>query len=288
MAGAKEIRSKIASVQNTQKITSAMQMVAASKMRRAQDKMSSARPYSASLQRIIEHIASGHTEYKHPYMVQREVKNTGYIVISTDRGLCGGLNINLFRKVLAQITDKQQHGVGVKAVLLGSKASSFFHRAGVEVVAQHAGFGDNPDPDSLVGAIKVITQAFLDGGVDEVYLAFNGFKNTMVQVPTITRILPLPQSKEDKIAQHHWDYIYEPDPAVILNVVLDRYIAQMIYQGVLENLASEQAARMVSMKSATDNAESLVNDLQLEYNKARQAGITMELNDIVAGASAVS
>lgn len=287
MAGAKEIRTKIASVQNTQKITSAMQMVAASKMRRAQEKMSSSRPYSSSLMRIIQHIASGHTEYTHPYMVEREVKNVGYIIVSTDRGLCGGLNINLFRKVLAHINEQKQAGRGVRTVLLGSKAGAFFHRAGVEVVAQHAGFGDNPDPDSLVGSIKVITQAYLQGDVDAVYVAFNGFKNTMVQIPMVEQILPLPKSSDEKFTKHHWDYIYEPDPAAILNVVLDRYISQMVYQGVLENLASEQAARMVAMKAATDNAETLVSDLQLEYNKARQAGITMELNDIVAGASAV-
>lgn len=287
MAGAKEIRTKIASVQNTQKITSAMQMVAASKMRRAQEKMSSSRPYSSSLMRIIQHIASGHTEYTHPYMVEREVKNVGYIIVSTDRGLCGGLNINLFRKVLAHINEQKQAGRGVRTVLLGSKAGAFFHSAGVEVVAQHAGFGDNPDPDSLVGSIKVITQAYLQGEVDAVYVAFNGFKNTMVQIPMVEQILPLPKSSDEKFTKHHWDYIYEPDPAAILNVVLDRYISQMVYQGVLENLASEQAARMVAMKAATDNAETLVSDLQLEYNKARQAGITMELNDIVAGASAV-
>ncbi|MBU3826481.1 MAG: F0F1 ATP synthase subunit gamma [Candidatus Anaerobiospirillum merdipullorum] len=287
MAGAKEIRTKIASVQNTQKITSAMQMVAASKMRRAQEKMSSSRPYSLGLHRIIEHIASGHTEYTHPYMVEREVKNVGFIVISTDRGLCGGLNINLFRKVLSTIGEERKAGHGVKAVLLGSKASAFFHRAGVEVIAQHAGFGDNPSPESLVGAIKVMTQAFLNGEVDKIYLAFNGFKNTMVQIPTVHQLLPLPKSTDEKLTRHHWDYIYEPDPQVILNVVLDRYVSQMVYQGVLENLASEQAARMVAMKAATDNAEALVSDLQLVYNKARQAGITMELNDIVAGASAV-
>lgn len=287
MAGAKEIRSKIASVKNTQKITSAMQMVAASKMRRAQEKMSASRPYSQGLARLIGHIAAGHTEYVHPYMVQREIKNAGYIVVSTDRGLCGGLNINLFRKVLTSMKEQTDQGRGVKTVILGSKAASFFHRAGIEIMAQQGGFGDNPDPDKLVGAVKVMTQAFLDGQLDAIYMAFNGFKNTMTQIPIIQQVLPLPKTEETAVSSHHWDYIYEPDPAVILNVVLDRYIQQMVYQGVLENLASEQAARMVSMKAATDNAEILVSDLQLEYNKARQAGITMELNDIVAGAAAV-
>lgn len=287
MAGAKEIRTKIASVKSTQKITSAMQMVAASKMRKAQERMSASRPYSQGLFRLIGHIAAGHTEYVHPYMVEREVKNVGYIVISTDRGLCGGLNINLFRKVLTDAASLKEKGIGVKTVIIGSKASAFFHRAGIEVMAQQGGFGDNPEPDKLVGSIKVMTQAFLNGEVDKIYLAYNGFKNTMVQIPTLTQVLPLPKTNDESIAKHHWDYIYEPDPATILNVILDRYIQQTVYQGVLENLASEQAARMVAMKSATDNAETLVSDLQLEYNKARQAGITMELNDIVAGASAV-
>ena len=287
MAGAKEIRTKIASVKNTQKITSAMQMVAASKMRRAQEKMSSSRPYSQALSRIIGHIAAGHTEYHHPYMVEREVKNIGYIIVYTDRGLCGGLNINLFRKVLGEIKGALDSGKGVKTVLLGGKAHSFFARAGVEIIAQHAGFGDEPSPDKLVGAIKVMTQAFLNGEVDQINLCFNGFKNTMVQLPMVVKLLPLPITDDETVKSHHWDYIYEPDPAIILNVVLDRYIQQMVYQAVLENLASEQAARMVAMKAATDNAETLVSDLQLEYNKARQASITMELNDIVSGASAV-
>lgn len=287
MAGAKEIRTKIASVKNTQKITSAMQMVAASKMRRAQDKMSSSRPYSTCLARIIGHIAAGHTEYKHPYMKEREVKNVGYIIISTDRGLCGGLNINLFRKVLQDFEQKKKDGIGVKVALLGNKASNFFHRLGIDIVAQHSGFGDNPQPEKLVGAIKVATKLFLEGEVDEVYLCFNSFKNTMVQTPMINKLIPIQKTDEEDIVNHHWDYIYEPYPVAILNVVLDRYIQQSVYQGVLENLASEQAARMVAMKAATDNAESLVSDLELDYNKARQASITMELNDIVSGAAAV-
>lgn len=287
MAGAKEIRTKIASVKSTQKITSAMQMVAASKMRRAQDKMSASRPYSIALNRIIGHIAAGHTEYKHPYMLTRPIKNVGYIIVSTDRGLCGGLNINLFRQVLQDIKQHMADGHKVKVALLGGKANSFFARAGVDIIAQHAGFGDNPTPEQLVGAIKVMTQAFLNNEVDKICLCFNGFKNTMVQQPMVMQLLPLPKTDDEAIVDNHWDYIYEPDAASILNVVLDRYIQQMVYQAVLENLASEQAARMVAMKAATDNAEALVSDLQLEYNKARQAGITMELNDIVSGAAAV-
>ena len=287
MAGAKEIRTKIASVKNTQKITSAMQMVAASKMRKAQEKMSQSRPYSKGLRNIIDHIASSNSEFHHPFMIKRDVKNVGFIVVSTDRGLCGGLNINLFRTVLLKMKEFSEQGIGIKVVLLGSKAAGYFNHSNIQVMAQHAGFGDDPQPDKLVGAIKVMTDAFLNGEVDEIYLSCNSFKNTMVQTPLVGKLLPLEPNKENESSKRHWDYLYEPEPESILKVVLDRYIMQMVYQAVLENLASEQAARMVAMKAATDNAEALVSDLQLEYNKARQAGITMELNDIVSGASAV-
>lgn len=287
MAGAKEIRTKIASVKNTQKITSAMQMVAASKMRKAQEKMSQSRPYSKGLRNIIDHIASSHSEFHHPFMIKRDVKNVGFIVVSTDRGLCGGLNINLFRTVLSKMKEFSEQGIGIKVVLLGSKAAGYFNHSNIQVMAQHAGFGDDPQPEKLVGVIKVMTDAFLNGEVDEIYLSCNSFKNTMVQTPLVGKLLPLEPNKENESSKRHWDYLYEPEPESILKVVLDRYIMQMVYQAVLENLASEQAARMVAMKAATDNAEALVSDLQLEYNKARQAGITMELNDIVSGASAV-
>ena len=287
MAGAKEIRTTIASVKNTQKITSAMQMVAASRMRKAQEKMSQSRPYSKGLRNIIDHIASSHSEFHHPFMIKRDVKNVGFIVVSTDRGLCGGLNINLFRTVLLKMKEFSEQGIGIKVVLLGSKAAGYFNHSNIQVMAQHAGFGDDPQPDKLVGAIKVMTDAFLNGEVDEIYLSCNSFKNTMVQTPLVGKLLPLEPNKENESSKRHWDYLYEPEPESILKVVLDRYIMQMVYQAVLENLASEQAARMVAMKAATDNAEALVSDLQLEYNKARQAGITMELNDIVSGASAV-
>ena len=287
MAGAKEIRTKIASVKNTQKITSAMQMVAASKMRKAQEKMSQSRPYSKGLRNIIDHIASSHSEFHHPFMIKRDVKHVGFIVVSTDRGLCGGLNINLFRTVLSKMKEFSEQGIGIKVVLLGSKAAGYFNHSNIQVMAQHAGFGDDPQPDKLVGVIKVMTDAFLNGEVDEIYLSCNSFKNTMVQTPLVGKLLPLEPNKENESSKRHWDYLYEPEPESILKVVLDRYIMQMVYQAVLENLASEQAARMVAMKAATDNAEALVSDLQLEYNKARQAGITMELNDIVSGASAV-
>ncbi len=288
MAGAKEIRTKIASVKNTQKITSAMQMVAASKMRRAQDKMSQSRPYSEGLLRIIGHIAASHSEFRHPYMVERPVKNVGVVIVSTDRGLCGGLNINLFRKITQHVMELSKKNIGVKAVLLGSKAANYFLKLkGVEVVASHSGFGDNPSPEKLVGAIKVMTDKFLNGEVDQVVICYNQFKNTMVQIPSVLQLLPLAKTEDKNVASHHWDYLYEPDPEAILGVVLDRYLQQMVYQGILENLASEQSARMVAMKAATDNAETLISDLQLVYNKARQSSITMELNDIVAGASAV-
>ena len=287
MAGAKEIRTKIASVKNTQKITSAMQMVAASKMRRAQDKMSQSRPYSLGLIDIIGPISASHSEFHHPYMVDRPVKNAGFVIVSTDRGLCGGLNINLFRKTTLKIKELMEKGIGIKCALLGTKASGFFNKLGVDIIAQHGGFGDNPKPEKLVGAIKVMTDQFLNGDIDVLYIAFNSFKNTMVQEAHVEQLLPLRKTTEEAVVRHHWDYLYEPDPEAILKVLLDRYVQQMIYQAVLENLASEQAARMVSMKAATDNAETLVSDLQLEYNKARQAGITMELNDIVSGAAAV-
>ena len=288
MAGAKEIRTKIASVKNTQKITSAMQMVAASKMRRAQDKMSQSRPYSEGLLRIIGHIAASHSEFRHPFMVQRPVKNVGVVIVSTDRGLCGGLNINLFRKITQEVAELAKQNIGVKAVLLGSKAANYFLKLkDVDVIASHSGFGDNPSPEKLVGAIKVMTDKFLNGEVDQVFVCFNQFKNTMVQIPSLLQLLPLEKTEDEKISSHHWDYLYEPDPEAILGVVLDRYLQQMVYQAILENLASEQSARMVAMKAATDNAETLISDLQLVYNKARQSSITMELNDIVAGASAV-
>ena len=289
MAGAKEIRGKIASVKNTQKITSAMQMVAASKMRRAQDKMSQSPPYSMGLLKIMGHIAASHSEFHHPYMVERpEVKNVGYVIVSTDRGLCGGLNINLFRKLVQSMHGFMNRKIGVRCALLGTKAAPYFSRLkGVEIVAQHAGFGDDPNIENLVGAVKVMTDQYMNGEIDELYVAFNAFRNTMSQIPHVDRLLPLVKTEDEKVVKHHWDYIYEPDAEEIFKVVLDRYVSQSIYQAVLENLASEQAARMVAMKSATDNAETLVNDLQLEYNKARQASITLELNDIVSGAAAV-
>lgn len=286
MAGAKEIRSKIGSVKNTQKITSAMEMVAASKMRRAQDRMDHSRPYAETIRKVIGHIAQGNLEYKHPYMEDREVKRVGFIIISTDRGLCGGLNINLFKKAITDMKAWTDQGVSIDLGLIGSKAVSFFNRYGGKVIAQKSGLGDNPSLSELIGSVSVMLEAYNTGEIDRLYLVYNKFENTMVQAPKIDQLLPLPAS-EETVATHSWDYIYEPDPKSLLDKLLVRFVEAQVYQGVVENLASEQAARMVAMKAATDNAGDLIDDLQLVYNKARQAAITQELSEIVAGAGAV-
>ncbi len=288
MPGAKEIRTKIASVKSTQKITSAMKMVAASKMRRAQEHMDASRPYAKAMRTLIGHIALGHLEYKHPYTVDRTIKNIGYIIVSTDRGLCGGLNINLFKQVLSKIkTDKEQNNIESCVALLGGKACSFFSRVGIKTLGHASGMGDNPKVSDLIGSVRLMLKAFDKGEIDQLNLVYNKFVNTMVQTPTIEQLLPLPEAKETSVKSDHWDYIYEPDAKVILDKLFSRYIESLVYQGVVENLASEQAARMVAMKAATDNAENLVEDLQLVYNKARQASITQELTEIVSGAAAV-
>lgn len=287
MAGAKEIRNKIASVKNTQKITSAMQMVAASKMRRAQERMASSRPYAITMRKVIGHIALGDLEYKHPYLEERDVKRVGYIIISTDRGLCGGLNINLFKSALNSMKEWKDQGVETSLALVGSKACSFFARYGGKVLAQASGLGDNPTVNDLIGSVKVMLQAYDNGEIDRLYLVYNNFVNTMVQQPKVDQLLPLPKAKDEKMAKRHWDYLYEPDPKHLLDQLLGRYIESQVYQGAVENLASEQSARMVAMKAATDNADTLINDLQLVYNKARQASITQELTEIVSGAAAV-
>ena len=287
MAGAKEIRNKIGSVKNTQKITSAMQMVAASKMRRAQESMAASRPYAVTMRKVIGHIALGSLEYKHPYLEEREVKRVGYIIISTDRGLCGGLNINLFKAALGSMKQWKEQGVEASLALVGSKACGFFARYGGKVLAQASGFGDNPTVNDLIGSVRVMLQAYDNGDIDRLYLVNNKFVNTMVQQPTVDQLLPLPKAEDAKMAKRHWDYLYEPDPKYLMDQLLSRYIESQVYQGVVENLASEQAARMVAMKAATDNADNLITDLQLVYNKARQASITQELTEIVSGAAAV-
>ncbi|GAA5193818.1 F0F1 ATP synthase subunit gamma [Ferrimonas gelatinilytica] len=287
MSGAKEIRTKIASVKSTQKITSAMQMVAASKMRHAQERMNASRPYADSMRKVIGHIAQGSLEYKHPYLEEREAKNVGYIVISTDRGLCGGLNINLFKQVVKGAAAWKAKGANVQFAAIGTKAAGFFQSYGGEVVAQASGFGDEPTLTDLIGSVKVMLDAYDEGKLDRLYLVYNQFVNTMKQDPVIDQLLPLPKSDKQE-APHTWDYVYEPDsPKQLLDKLLVRYVESVVYQGVVENVASEQAARMVAMKAATDNAEGLVDDLQLVYNKARQAAITQELSEICAGAAAV-
>ena len=286
MAVGKEIKTKIASVQNTQKITNAMEMVAASKMRKAQDGMAASRPYATNIRNVIGHIALGNLEYRHPYMNERPVKRVGYIVVSTDRGLCGGLNINLFKNVLADAAKWQQQEAEVEFAVVGSKATSFFNNMGAKVTAQISGLGDNPSVTDLVGSVQVMLSAFDNGDIDKLYIVYNKFVNTMTQQPTVEQLLPLPKSDDESIGDR-WDYIYEPDANELLDQLLVRYIESQVYQGVVENLACEQAARMIAMKAATDNAGELIDDLQLVYNKARQAAITQELGEIVAGAAAV-
>ncbi|QCR37723.1 F0F1 ATP synthase subunit gamma [Nissabacter sp. SGAir0207] len=287
MAGAKEIRSKIGSVQNTQKITKAMEMVAASKMRKSQERMAASRPYAETMRKVIGHLALGNLEYKHPYLDDRDVKRVGYLVVSTDRGLCGGLNTNLFKKVLSEMKGWSEKGVQADLAVIGSKAASFFGAVGGNIVAQVTGLGDKPSLSDLIGPVKVMLQAYDEGRLDKLYIVSNKFINTMSQVPQVLQLLPLPPAEEGTLEKKSWDYLYEPDPKSLLDTLLRRYVESQVYQGVVENLASEQAARMVAMKAATDNGGSLIKELQLVYNKARQASITQELTEIVSGAAAV-
>ncbi|KMV32218.1 F0F1 ATP synthase subunit gamma [Photobacterium swingsii] len=291
MANAKEIRTKISSVQNTQKITSAMEMVAASKMRKVQDNMVLTRPYADNMRKVISHVVSGSLEYKHPYLEEREVKRVAYIIISSDRGLCGGLNNNLFKKVLGEMQQWREKGVEVDTSLIGSKAISFFHRIG-NVVAQTSGLGDKPKLEDVLGPVKAMLEHYDEGRIDRLHLVYNEFVNTMVQKPQVVQLLPRPELAQvddanSKKTSGRWDYIYEQDPKALLDELMLRYIESQVYQGTVESCACEQAARMVAMKAATDNAGNLINDLQLVYNKARQAAITQELSEIVAGAQAV-
>ncbi|HGF7191421.1 TPA: F0F1 ATP synthase subunit gamma [Vibrio cholerae] len=288
MAGAKEIRTKIGSVKSTQKITKAMEMVAASKMRRSQDAMESSRPYAQTIRKVIGHVANASLEYRHPYLEEREAKRVGYIIISTDRGLCGGLNINLFKKAITDMQTWKEKGAQIELAIIGSKATAFFNNSGAKVAAQVSGLGDSPSLEDLIGSVGVMLKKYDKGELDRLYLVFNQFVNTMVQKPKIDQLLPLPKSdSEDMQRDHMWDYIYEPEPKPLLDALLLRFIESQVYQGVVENLACEQAARMVAMKAATDNASNLIDDLQLVYNKARQAAITQELSEIVGGATAV-
>ena len=289
MAGAKEIKTKIASVQSTQKITKAMEMVATSKMRKTQDRMAASRPYSETIRNVISHVSKASIGYKHPFLVEREVKKVGILVISTDRGMCGGLNINLFKTVLNEIKARKEKGTTVELGLIGLKGIGFFRSLGLNIKSQHSGLGDNPALEELIGVANTMFDAYRNGEIDAIYIAYNKFVNTMSQKPTFQQLVPLPELENDHLSerQQAWDYIYEPDPKMLLDSLLVRYLESQVYQAVVDNLASEQAARMVAMKAATDNAGNLIKDLQLVYNKARQASITNELNEIVAGAAAI-
>ncbi|OBX46545.1 F0F1 ATP synthase subunit gamma [Haemophilus haemolyticus] len=289
MAGAKEIKTKIASVQSTQKITKAMEMVATSKMRKTQDRMAASRPYSETIRNVISHVSKASVGYKHPFLVEREVKKIGILVISTDRGMCGGLNVNLFKTTLNQIKNWKEQNISTDLGLIGSKGISFFRSFGFNIKGQLSGLGDKPALEELIGVANTMFDAYRNGEIDAVYIAYNKFVNTMSQKPVVQQLVPLPESKDDHLneRQQTWDYLYEPEPKVLLDSLLVRYLESQIYQAVVDNLASEQAARMVAMKAATDNAGNLINDLRLVYNKARQASITNELNEIVAGAAAI-
>lgn len=286
MSGAKEIKGKIGSIKNTQKITSAMEMVAASKMKRAQDRMALSRPYAETMRKVIGHLAQGNLEYRHPYLEEREVKRVGYVVISSDRGLCGGLNANEFKAVAKDVQKYVEAGVEVDFAAIGSKAVGFFNRFGGQVLAAKSGLGDAPSVSDVVGSVRVMLDAYSEGKIDRLFVVYNKFVNTMTQEPTIDQLLPLPKAEEE-LSSHGWDYIYEPSPEVLMETLLVRYIESQVYQGVVENAASEQAARMVAMKAATDNAGGLIDELQLIYNKARQAAITQEISEICAGSAAV-
>ena len=286
MAGGKEIRTKIKSIQNTQKITRAMEMVAASKMRNAQKQMQESRPYAEKIRNVISHLAAGHPEYRHAYLEAREPKRVGYIIVSTDRGLCGGLNINLFRSVTKELKYWQDRDVGIDLCLIGKKAESFFRRAGGNVLASVNQLGETPELGQLIGVVKTMLDAYLEGATDRLYVIHNEFKSTMSQVPFVSQLLPVVQDEAKDDAQH-WDYLYEPDAKELLDELLGRFIESQVYNGVVDNIACEQAARMIAMKSASDNASDLIDELQLVYNKARQSAITQELSEIVAGAAAV-
>jgi len=287
MPGVKEIRVKIASFKSTQKITKAMQMVAASKMRKAQERMRATRPYAQRIRRVIGHLRKANPDFRHPYLVEREAKNVGFIVITTDRGLCGGLNVNLFKAALAAIRDWQGRGTPVSLCLIGSKGVQFFRRlSNVQTLATVTHLGDRPHVADLIGTVKVMLDLYREGKLDRVFLVHNEFINTMSQKPAIHQLLPVVTEDEDKL-QKMWDYIYEPSAAELLDGVLMRYIESQVYQGAVENVGCEMAARMVAMKSATDNAGKLIEELQLIYNKARQAAITKEISEIVGGAAAV-
>ncbi len=288
MAVGKEIRKQIKSIQNTQKITRAMEMVAASKMRRAQERMQAARPYAFKIRNVITHLHYAHPEYKHPFVIEREAKRVGFIVITSDRGLCGGLNTNLLRAMVMTMKEWSQKKTTLEICTIGGKGFGFMKRLGANIISHTSHLGDTPRLEDLIGTIKVMLDAYTKGDLDRLYLVYNHFVNTMSQKPEVEQLLPLPASEldTDKLT-HHWDYIYEPDSKEVLDDLLTRYIESLVYHGVIENLACEQSARMVAMKAASDNAGTLIDELKLRYNKARQAAITQEIAEIVGGAAAV-
>lgn len=288
MAGAKEIRSKIASIKNTQKITRAMEMVAASKMRKTQDRMSASKPYATKIYEVVKHVARATSEYHHPFMKTRAITRVGLIVVTSDRGLCGGLNANLLREVVSFVRDRQTQGQAVDLCVIGRKGQAFLKRVGGNVLATVANLGDMPSIQDLMGVIQVMLQAYYRGEIQALHLVYNEFVNTMTQTPKIEPLLPLPKSEDEaKPKGKYWDYIYEPDAKELLDTLFERYIELQIYQAVVENIACEQAAKMIAMKNATDNAGELIKEFQLAYNKARQAAITQELAEIVGGAGAI-
>lgn len=287
MAIGKEIRTQIGSVKSTQKITNAMQMVATSKMRKAQDRMASSRPFADRMRSVIGHVAESSPEYKHAFMQEREVKRVGYIIVSSDRGLCGGLNSNLFRSLTKDMKQWVDQGAEISLCTIGTKAQSFFRGLGMKIDGSVNQLGDTPSVEQLVGAVKVMLDAYAEGKIDRLYVSYNTFVNSMTQLPTTTQLLPLPKAEEVTERAHNWDYIYEPEAKELLEKLLQRFVESQVYQAVVENNASEQAARMMSMKNATDNAGQFIKELELLYNKARQAAITQELSEIVSGAAAV-
>lgn len=287
MAVGKEIRLKIASVRNTQKITRAMEMVAASKMRRTQDRLQATRPYARKIARIIKHLAQANPEYKNPFMIERPVKRVGVVLVSSDRGLCGGLNSNLFRLMLRRMKAWGEAGVEVRLGVIGQKGASFFGSVGADIAGQVVRLGDTPHLEGIIGVLKVMLDAYGEGEIDELYVAHNEFVNTMTQKPKLECLAPIKAEELSEELKGHWDYLYEPDAKTVLDALITRYIESLVFQGLVENNACEQAARMVAMKSASDNAGKLIKELQLIYNKARQAAITQEIAEIVGGAAAV-
>ena len=289
MAGEKEIRNKIRSVKNMQKITSAMEKVAASKIRKAQKQMEASRPYAERIRRVIGHLSFANPDFRHPFLIERDIRRVGFIIISTDRGLCGGLNVNLFKSVIGEIAAWREQSIDVDLALVGAKGVQFFRRLGGNVLGTATHLGDRPQVNDLIGAIKIMLNAYEEGKIDRLFLLHNIYVSAMSQKPTVTTLLPVSEIKQDEEElQEHWDYIYEPEAGELLEDFLMRYIESQVYRGAVENFACEMAAKMVAMKSATDNAGEIIDKLQLDYNKARQAAITQEISEIVGGAAAVS